>query len=218
MTDDVDESDSGVCKLCETVTRRLYRRFGRPMFLCDEHADGYDTVEIGADGEPLTPSVQARAREDEWEHEEAFGLYLAGIERGLTERTAAKATGLGYSTIRSWYEDHKTSPLHRARFERVLDARETEVQRRLDENDELPMSIGSGSTDEDAASSGIHPKSAELKMKHNVWRLEGLDPERFVPARKQKTEVSGPDGAPVAATLRIDIATAEELAKDDEKP
>lgn len=138
------------------------------------------------------PSVLARAREEEaWEHEEAFQAYLAELERGRVERIAAKATGYGYSTVRGWYEDHKTNPTHRERWERVKDAKAVDIQRRLDENDDLPLSIGQPRKgDEDEAAGGIHPKAAELKIKQNVWRLEWSDPEMFLPAKRVENEVT----------------------------
>jgi hypothetical protein len=161
---------------------------------------------------PTNDSVLARAREEEWEHEEAFQRYLAKLEEGRVERIAAKATGYGYSTVRGWYEDHKTNTTHRERWERVKDAKAVDIQRRLDENDELPMAIGSGRTDEDAASSGIHPQTAALKMKQNVWRLEWSDPETFLPAKK--LEATGKDGGPVKSDMTITLAEAREIAED----
>lgn len=155
----------------------------------------------------VTDPVQARARGP---IPEVWATFCQRVSEGRTERIAAMGLGVPYTTIRSWMDHH---PELR---EQLLDARAVEIQRRLDRMEETPLSIGSGGTDEDAAAGGIHPKAAELLMKHDRWRLETLDPVQFMPAKKLDQTVSGPDGGAVQSEVRITLAEARDLAKDDE--
>lgn len=140
-------------------------------------------------GQENAPAVLARAHaRGDAEIEADFARWLERIELGQTERYAARGIA-PVTTIRSWMD---TRPEYQ---ERLRDAVEVEIQRRLDESDDLPLSIGSGKTDEDAASGGIHPKAAELKIKQNNWRLGWLDQERFGP--KLRTELTGKDGGAI---------------------
>lgn len=141
----------------------------------------------GDEPPPVLARAPARARGNA-EIEADFALWLSRIEQGQTERFAARGIA-PVTTIRSWMD---TRPEYR---ERLKDAVEVEIQRRLDESDDLPLSIGSGKTDEDAAAGGIHPKAAELKIKQNNWRLGWLDQERFGP--KLRTELTGKDGGAI---------------------
>lgn len=138
--------------------------------------------------------VQARARA-RGPDAEVWATFCKRIAEGKVERVAAFGLGVPYTTIRSWMVAH---PEMR---EQLLDARAVEIQRRLDRMEEMPFSIGAGSGDgdkvEDTAAGGVHFKTAELMMKHDRWRLEGLDPEQFLPPKKVDQTVSGPNGGPV---------------------
>lgn len=142
--------------------------------------------------------VQARARA-RGPDAEVWAAFCKRVADGKVERVAAFGLGVPYTTIRSWMDAH---PEMR---EQLLDARAVEIQRRLDRMEETPFSIGAGSGDgskvEDTAAGGIHPKAAELMMKHDRWRLEGLDPEQFLPPKRVDTTLSGPDGGPVQSEV-----------------
>lgn len=131
-----------------------------------------------------TTRASARARGPDLE---VWATFCKRVSEGRTERIAAQGLGVPYTTIRSWMDHH---PEMR---EELKDARAVEVQRRLDRMETTPLSIG--------AEGGLHPKAAELMMKHDQWRLEGLDPEQFIPTKKveQRTTIIEPpkDDTPI---------------------
>lgn len=145
----------------------------------------------GGEGQPEPVQARARARGPD---PEVWAKFCERISEGKVERVAAMGLGVPYTTIRSWMDAH---PEMR---EQLLDARAVEIQRRSDRLDQTPFEIGAAETKtEDGSTTGLHPKAAELLMKHDRWRLECLDPEAFLPAKK--LEHTGKDGGPVKAEV-----------------
>lgn len=127
-------------------------------------------------------------------YKERIRVFLAAVQAGATNRSAAAEAGISQATIHRW--QHGERPFDEAMRNRLARARSIRERRWLE-------AIQTAATDRTFAGRAIpaDPRAAQ-------WLLERTNPEY---AAVSKTEISGPGGAP----LRVEQTVEHLLAVPD---